>query len=161
MDYLRANGDQNWDVVRRPAKSPESFLAAASIYQTLFNKLTIPTNQDTMLFDECVNDLDFLRHDGDDFGKIPFSRIREKYNFPENLNILSTFEIIYLVGWKYHESQQKAKSPKMSQVSFREIVDEIEMKEEGTYIKYGTISEEMDDHDIDQVVKALKDIPRK
>ena len=52
MDYLRANGDQNAALIRRSSKNPESFLAAASIYQTLFNKLTIPLNEDTMLFDD-------------------------------------------------------------------------------------------------------------
>ncbi|CAI2369883.1 unnamed protein product [Moneuplotes crassus] len=161
IDYLRSNGDQNCDMVRRQAKSPESFLAAASIYQTLFNKLTIPTDQETMMFDECLNDLDFLRQDGDDFGRIPYNKIREKYNFPENLNILSTFEIIYLVGWKYHKDQQKAKSPKMSHMSFRDIVDEIEMKEEGAYVKYGTLTEEMTNEEIDKVAKVLKNLPKK
>ena len=160
MDFLKANGDQNAAIVKRSSKNPESFIAAAAIYQTLFNKLTIPLNEDSMLFDECVNDLDFLKHDEEDYFKKPYDVIRKKYNFLEKHNVLSTFEYIFLVGWKYHEDQQKPKSPKMSNLSFREIVDEIETKEDNAYIRFGTLSDDMAPEDVDKVAEAINNRPK-
>ena len=61
MEFLKINGDQNWVTVKRDSKSPETFLAAASIYQTLFNKMTIPIDELTMNFDELGNNLEFLK----------------------------------------------------------------------------------------------------
>ena len=143
--------------VKRSTKSPESFLAAAAIYQTLFNRMTIPINDDTMLFDEFTNDLDFLKSDAEDYERMPYENLRKKYGFKEKYNIIATFEIIFMIGWKYHESQQQAENPKSSrEISLREVLEEIEIKEGKGAVRYGTLSEDMKEDEITQMVKTIK-----
>lgn len=157
LEYLKVNGDQNAVLEKRDAKSPETFLAAASIYQTLFNRMTIPTDENTMLFDEFKNDLEYLKEDPEDFGKVQYDVLRKKYKTPDQYNILATFEIIFMVGWKYHESQQKAKQPKLEQnFSFRDVMNEIELKEGKGSVKYGTISEDTSFDEIDKINLKIK-----
>ena len=62
-------------------------------------------------------------------------------------NIVSTFDIVHLIGWKYHESQQKAKARGSGNFSLKEIVADMNEKAETDEerIKHGTIIDDGDD----------------
>lgn len=50
-----------------------------------------------------------------------------KENFSlENQKIFATFEIAWLIGWKYHDSQQKPLQPGSGQKNLAEAVDELD-----------------------------------
>ena len=50
-----------------------------------------------------------------------------KENFSlENKKIFATFEIAWLIGWKYHDSQQKPLQPGSGQKNLAEAVDELD-----------------------------------
>jgi hypothetical protein len=50
-----------------------------------------------------------------------------KENFSlENHKIFATFEIAWLIGWKYHDSQQKPLQPGSGQKNLAEAVDELD-----------------------------------
>ena len=82
--------------------------------------MTIPVADDiVMLFDEFRNDVEYLREKGDE--NIKPDEIREKNKLHRQFNILATFEIIFMVGWKFHESQQKSKRPKTDNFSLKDV----------------------------------------
>ena len=61
-------------------------------------------------------------------------------------NIIATVDLIHLIGWRYHESQQQAKSRGTAQFSLKDVVEEINEKEEINEetgevqkVKYGVI----------------------
>ena len=92
MDFLRQTGEQNALFSRRRFVSHETFIAAAAIYQTLFNKTTIGQRDETstsVLIDTFAN--------------IPFSN-DDQVKIDRSKNIIATFDSIFLIGWKYHES---------------------------------------------------------
>lgn len=98
----------------------DTFIGAASIYQSLFNRMTIPIEDDvTMHFDEFANDINYLKTYENSRDSI--QSILKDTNISPYYNILSTFEVIFMVGWKYHNSQQKAKQPRMKELSLREV----------------------------------------
>ena len=63
-------------------------------------------------------------------------------------NIITSFDYINLIGWKYHESQQQPKSRGTAEFSLAEVVTDINEKEEidefgeVRTVKYGVL---MDD----------------
>ena len=98
----------------------DTFAAAASIYQCLFNRLTIPIEDGvTMHFDEMASDVEYLKTYENSGNTV--QSILKQYNLSPYYNILATIDVIFMVGWKYHESQQKAKTPKMRDLSLREV----------------------------------------
>ena len=50
---------------------------------------------------------------------------RENFSL-ENQKIFATFEIAWLIGWKYHDSQQKPLQPGSGQKNLAEAVDELD-----------------------------------
>jgi hypothetical protein len=79
-------------VERRKGKNVETFIAASALYQTLFNKKTIgyrDENSTSILVDtykdKFIWDNDGLSHD-------------------RRSNIIASFDIIFLIGWKQHSS---------------------------------------------------------
>ena len=40
-------------------------------------------------------------------------------------NIISTFDLVHLIGWKYHPEQVEAKERGTAEFSLRNIVDEM------------------------------------
>ena len=73
-------------------KSLDTFIAASAIYQTLFNKKTIGAFDDNSTFilaDNFVNDKFFEDQVIDDASRMQ--------------NIMASFDIIFLIGWKEHE----------------------------------------------------------
>lgn len=82
--------------------------------------MTIPVEDDiVMLFDEFRNDIDYLKETGEDNYKP--DDVRAKHKIHRQYNILATFEIVFMVGWKFHESQQKSKTPKSENFSLRDV----------------------------------------
>jgi hypothetical protein len=78
-------------------KSPELFIAVASLMQTLFNTETSPVNVDNTIIVDTLNDWKLSASDSaeDSVDKAP--------------PIISTFDIVNLIGWRYHEKQIKEK----------------------------------------------------
>ena len=78
-------------------------------------------------------------------------------------NVISTFDVIHLIGWRYHESQQQAKTRGTAQFSLKDVVSDINEKEEidevtgeVQQVKYGVIIDdgeeiiEKDENDDDE-----------
>ena len=69
---------------------------------------------------------------------------------PQN-NIICSFDLIHMVGWKYHESQAKPKSRGSAQFSLKDIVEDLNDKEEldadgnPVKIKYGVLIDDGDE----------------
>ena len=58
--------------------------------------------------------------------------------------ISSTFEEVYFLGWKYHESQQKPKKRGTAQFSLKDLqkeIVEIEGEKNASKVEYGEICE--------------------
>ena len=108
---------------REVQNKQDTFIAAASIYQALFNRMTIPLGDHAIInFDELSHEVDYLREPGDE--DLGFDEIRKKFNITELYNIVSTFEIVFLVGWKEHETLQKPLKPKIQnkeEFNFRKV----------------------------------------
>ena len=115
----------------------ETFIAAAALYETLFNKQIIgkrDENSTSVLIDT----------------------LKDHYLHPEikdrdpNSSIISTFDLIFLIGWKYEESQQKPLKRGSAKFSLKEVVEEINEKEnledegEKHKVKYGVIIDDGD-----------------
>ena len=95
---------------REVQNKQDTFIAAASIYQALFNRMTIPLGDHAIInFDELSHEVDYLREPGDE--DLGVDEIRKKFNITELYNIVSIFEIVFLVGWKEHETLQKPLKP--------------------------------------------------
>ena len=67
-------------------------------------------------------------------------------------NVIATLDILYLIGWRYHESQQAPKSRGSAEFALKDVVQELnendEVDEDGKpqKVKYGVIDEmELDD----------------
>ena len=82
--------------------------------------------------------------------------LKDHYLHPEikerdpNANIISTLDLIFLIGWKYEESQQKPLKRGSAKFSLKEVVEEMNEKEnpdndgEKHKIKYGVIIDDGD-----------------
>ena len=87
----------------------ETFLAAAALYETLFNKKTIgqrDENSTSVLIDVMK-----------DHNLHPDITLRDP-----NCNIMSTFDLIFLIGWKYDESQPKPLKRGSAKFSLKDVV---------------------------------------
>lgn len=60
---------------------------------------------------------------------------------------MASFDFINLIGWKYHEKQQKSKERGTAQFSLRQIVTDMndEAKTEDEKIKYGVLIDDGSD----------------
>jgi hypothetical protein len=61
-------------------------------------------------------------------------------------NIVATFDFINLIGWKYHEKQQKSKTRGTAEFSLKQVVSDMneEATDEEQKIKYGVIIDDGD-----------------
>lgn len=93
---------------QRP-KSPETFLAVSSLMQVLFNMQTSPPNPQSGVHIDLLKDWhghsNELQPEESTTSALP--------------NIVSTFDMIHLIGWKYHEAQVEAKERGTAQFSLR------------------------------------------
>ncbi len=60
-------------------------------------------------------------------------------------NIIATFDFLNMLGWKYHESQQKAKQRGSAQFSLKDVVQDINEQEGEEKVKYGVIIDDGDE----------------
>lgn len=92
LHFLKHIGESNALNARKITKTRETFVAAAAIYHSLFNKHFIGIEDDqieegtTVVMDDWLED-------------------KEWCNFKHKAPIVATMDYIYLIGWKYHESQ--------------------------------------------------------
>ena len=70
-------------------KSLDTFIAASSLYQTLFNMKTTPPNPHTSIHVDQLKDW-----------QAPELEQKPELALP---NIICSFDYIFLIGWKYHE----------------------------------------------------------
>ena len=62
-------------------------------------------------------------------------------------NIVSTFDLVHMIGWKYHPEQAEAKTRGTANFSLRQVVSEMneEAKDEDEHIKYGVLIDDGDE----------------
>ncbi len=79
----------------------------------------------------------------------------EKENNEQRRIVRATFEDIYFLGWKYHESQQKPKKRGTATFSLKELSKEIGEVDKGgeSKIKYGEIAEEQESNEDNKTKK--------
>lgn len=78
IEFLQINGDTNTLTANWFPKDMDTFIAASAIYSTLFNTQTVPWSEWSTVFDT------FNQQEGD-----------------KNLwSIISTIDMIFLLGWK-------------------------------------------------------------
>ena len=66
-----------------------------------------------------------------------------------NSNIICTFDLIFLIGWKQHESQQKPKERGTAKFSLKDVVSDLNKETtpegESHQVKYGVIIDDGDE----------------
>ena len=165
VSFLCEVGEQGSLRETKPGlRTIDSLVAAAALYETLFNKRTIgqrdestasilvDTLKDQRLFDPTTDlDLSSLKASNpylarkfkevESIDPVQLNKLLDRSN-----NIISTFDVVHLIGWRYHESQQQAKSRGSAQFSLKDVVTEINEKEEVDEatgevrkVKYGVI----------------------
>ena len=126
MTFLQETGEQTCMYESRNRKSKECFVAMAALYQTLFNMKTSPPNLSNAVHVDTLKAFS-INNESEDVKKVP--------------NIVASFDYINLIGWKYHEKQQKSKQRGTAEFSLKSIVtdmnEEASTKEEK--IKYGVL----------------------
>lgn len=124
MTFLQETGEQTCMYESRNRKSKDCFIAMAALYQTLFNMKTSPPNLSNAVH---VDTLKSFSVSEEELNKLP--------------NIVASFDYINLIGWKYHEKQQKSKTRGSAEFSLKSVVTD--MNEEATTeeekIKYGVL----------------------
>lgn len=108
--------------------------------QTLFNRETSPINETTIHIDTLKDwyiDSELSKQLENDL---------QAMNLRKPSNIVCTFDVINLIGWKFHESQQKAKERGSGKFSLKEIVTDMNDKAENEdqIIRHGTIIDDGD-----------------
>lgn len=143
FEYLKAIGEQSAMHDGQRPKTDETFLAVSALMQTLFNMQTSPPSQDSSIHIDSLKDWygqagDLERIMQNDEDMAPLRR-------PPN--IVSTFELVHLIGWKYHESQQKSKERGSAEFSLRQVVKDMneEADDEDSKIRYGVLIDDGDE----------------
>ena len=128
-----------------------------------FNLPTVYTEKKQLIFDSPFHLMQFLQNLGENNALLnkrsPFSlfeTILASAAIYENIfpytdekvegikPISSTFEEVYFLGWKYHESQQKPKKRGTAQFSLKDLqkeIVEIEGEKNASKVEYGEICE--------------------
>lgn len=100
----------------------------------MFNTDTFPVNLNNTILVDTVKHLD----SGD------FNSLDPPIAIATNTkSVLCTFDIINLIGWKFHEKQAKPKDRGSAKFSLRDAVTEMNKKEEGE-VRYGVIIDDGD-----------------
>eukprot|EP00347_Sterkiella_histriomuscorum_P009114 403342468 len=144
-DFLKQTGEQNALYSRRKHVSEETFIAAVALYETLFNKRTIgfrDENTSSVLIDTFANRYMDERIDN----KINEMSIEQQQAIKMR-NIIATLDIIFLIGWRESNQQQKPKKRGTAQFSLKDVVKEMNEKEGGSgdQIKYGVLIDDGDE----------------
>lgn len=68
----------------------------------------------------------------------------------ENSNIIATLDMIFMIGWKYDPAQQKPKSRGTAQFSLKDVVKDLNEKEDDgeggpKKIRYGVLIDDGDE----------------
>lgn len=135
-----------------------------------YNLPTVFSEKKQVIFDGALQLMQFLQNIGENNALMgvrpPFSLYETLFStiaiyesmFPythENLGdkkmVSATFEEIYFLSWKYHESQQKPKKRGSAQFSLKQLQEEmieIEGKENSGKVEYGEIIEDDDENRI-------------
>lgn len=169
LNLLSQIGEQNALEQKRPGiRSIDTLIAAACLFETLFNKRTIGERTEhstNVLIDNFAQEYLFdvkkdlnlahlkennqhLQKKFAQYDAISDDQMRQLLS-PTN-NIICSFDILHMVGWKYHESQQKPKSRGSSDFSLREVVDDLNDQEEidefgdPMKVQYGVIIDDGD-----------------
>lgn len=111
-------------------------MAVASLMQTLFNLQTSPPNENSSVHIDSLKDWYGLERELEPEASV------EKEMFKSLPNIVSTFDLVHLIGWKYSPDQAKAKQRGTAQFSLRDVVSEMNEEADGDeekHIKYGVL----------------------
>jgi hypothetical protein len=151
---LQEIGEQGaLDEARPGLRSIDTYIAASALFETLFNKRTIGNrdeNSTNILIDsfkdEYLYDLKedlnlkhlkesnpYLMNKFKDHESLTEAQIAQLHR--RSNNIICTFDILHLIGWKYHESQQQPKERGSASFSLRDVVDDL--NEEGDVDEFG------------------------
>ena len=102
------------------AKSLDTFVASAALHQVLFNQRTCPRDQTTIHID-TLKDW-HVKDVGESYEMKECENVEKDER--KGGNIICTFDIINLIGWKY--SQDKTQMPKergTAEFSLKDIAD--------------------------------------
>ena len=169
LSFMSQIGEQSSLTQSRPGiRSIDSLIAGAALFETLFNKKTIgqrdeetstsilvDSMMDEYLFDMEDINIQSLKAENEYLAKkfINENTISEQQQqillSPIN-NIIVTFDFLNLIGWKYHESQQKPKKRGTAEFKLADVVSDINEKEEVDEfgevkkIKYGVLIDDGD-----------------
>jgi len=120
LKFLQIIGESNILNERRKFKSKDTFIGAAAVYQTLFNKNIVSAMQQNLT--DKIIPIDIF---------MPKSTQK-----PHKNSIISTIEILYGIGWK-EPKRTEQKKVKKDDFSLQKFIKEL--KEVGD-VRYGTIS---------------------
>jgi len=108
-------------------------VAAAALYETLFTRRAIEKPENTILIDIMAEDWGHLK--GEEM------KVRSRKD-----NIVCAFDVIFVIGWRRHESQQKPKERGSATFSLKDVLNQIKDEEgEEAEVKYGVLVEEGDE----------------
>jgi NADH dehydrogenase [ubiquinone] 1 alpha subcomplex assembly factor 5 len=141
-EFLEMIGESNALKNKRPFKRRDTFIAAISLYQNLFNQNRL-TNEDIVDFRTIMVDMRSQKSSSD--------------------YIFATFEVGSVICWKYHESQQKPKERGSAEFSLKELASDV-LEKEMDEIRYGSLSPKAgseDEYEIVEMTEIIKNKIRK
>eukprot|EP00826_Nyctotherus_ovalis_P050741 TRINITY_DN6257_c0_g1_i10.p5 TRINITY_DN6257_c0_g1~~TRINITY_DN6257_c0_g1_i10.p5 ORF type:complete len:143 (-),score=52.12 TRINITY_DN6257_c0_g1_i10:1847-2275(-) len=117
--FLQIVGEANVLSEKRPFKSKDTFVAAAAIYQSLFNKQIYDSRNE---ISEKVIPVDV------------FAKTKGK-----STNVVGSFEVMYGIGWKEpRKSAETVQLSKSKDVDLKKMASELKKMGE---VRYGRIDE--------------------
>ncbi len=139
FEFLEMIGESNALKNKRPFKKRNTFIAAISLYQNLFNHNRL-SNEDIVDFRTNIVDM------------------RSEKN---NLDyVYATFEVASVICWKYHESQQKPKERGSAEFSLKELASDV-LEKDLDEIRYGSLSQKAGSEDEFEIVEMTEIIKNK
>ncbi len=124
FEYLTQIGETNILINKRKIKSQNSLIAAMAIYRTVFNSKREKENYDIDLIDTRISRIDL--------------RTKEDKEL-SNDHIYLTVEISSVIGWRYHENQQKPKERGSAEFSIKDLAIDVLEKDGNNDIRFGRI----------------------
>ena len=167
MNFLSEIGEQSCLYEKRPGiRDIDTIIAAAALFETLFTNKTIgqrDENTSSILIDTFESDFMYdasLQAFNDRISTLKSSTTYHAKKFEKlsvlsegqlaqlldrGNNIVTSLTFMHLIGWKFHEGQQKPKAKGSAQFSLRDVVDELNDKDEQDehgqkkQVKYGVL----------------------
>ena len=115
FEFLRQTGEQNCLFAKRKRIPEQTFIAAAALYETLFNKKTIGMRDENTM-SVLIDTFKSIYLHPDITHKDPLS------------NIIATLDLIFLIGWRYDSSQPKPLERGSAKFSLKDVVEEMNEK---------------------------------